>query len=356
MAFELLKDLNSTAIMVVEAALQQGVKVKRVNPKLLIMGRGNNVYKAKISGVPCAFNDKTAKKIVDNKEETSKLLRDKGLPAPANHNFAKDQLAPAWEWAQGLLPVVVKPNKGKFGNKVFINIGEYDEFVYAFNQVTEEFNDVLVEQFVRGEEHRFTYINGKIVAIAKRCPASVIGDGKQTVEQLVQKKNMDKQAKKLLANKFLVIDDESQRILSSQGFTPQSVPSPGLRVFLRHNSNISTGGDSIDVTDNMDKSIIQQIAKVGDVIPGLNVCGIDVLIDESEDNRIINVIEVNASPGFNIHRYPWEGQPRDVAMMLVEAMFPHKQTVSLTGWLHFWFLVLYYRFRNTCKRVFLSGK
>lgn len=354
MALDLFQDLNSTAKMIVQAALEHGVKVQRVNPKFLILGKGKAVYKANIARVPCAFNSKTAKKLVDNKEETSKYLRANGLPAPENKKFSRDEMQLAWEWAQRRLPVVVKPNKGKFGQKVFIKIDSYEEFEYAFNQVAQQYESILVEQYAEGEEHRFTYINGKIVAIAKRYPANIVGDGYHTIEQLVEKKNRDKAAKKLLENKFLVLDEESIRILSSQGFTPASVPPPGVRVFLRRNSNISTGGDSIDVTDAMDESIVEQITKVGDLIPGLNVCGIDVLIGESEEGKKINIIEVNASPGFNIHRYPWEGQPRDVAKILVEAMFPYKN--CFLGELSYWATVFYYRARHFGKRIYRTLK
>lgn len=350
-SFELPDDLNTTNQMVLDAAFKHGVKIKQVNEKFLVMGYGRSVYKVRINSMPSSFNDKATKKLANDKQATNELLRSHGLPTPQSKLFGKDELDSAWQWAQQHLPVVIKPNTGRLGRGVFIEIDSYAEFTYAFHQVSEDFNEVLVEQFINGEEHRFTYINGRIVAIVKRCPANVIGDGQSTIKELVDRKNEEKLAKKLKANKWLILDDEALRILESQGYNPQSVPGNGIKVCLRRNSNVSTGGDSIDVTESMDEEIIRTITRAGDVMPGINVCGIDVLIDDSSGQTTFHIIEVNQSPGFNLHRFPWEGQPRDVAKILVEEMFPQPRTVSLIGWSHFWLLVLYYRCRHFSGRV-----
>ena len=347
-ALDLPKDLNSTDRMLIEAAQKHGVKIKRVNKKYVVMGLGRSVYKVRITAMPASFNAKKAVQFAKDKAATIKVLRERGLPTPQNRLFSPDELEDAWNWAQPLLPIVLKPNSGKWGTLVFVNVNSYDEFAKAFSEIGAEYQDILVEQFVQGDEYRFTCIKGRVVAIVHRCPANIIGDGKQTIEQLVRQKNKAKAAKNLNAQKWLMLDAESTRILDTQGYNVQSVPPEGERVYLRRNSNISTGGDSIDVTDTMDQEIVQMVSKASSVISGLDICGIDVLIDE--DKRA-NIIEINGTPGFNVHRYPWEGQPRDVAAMLVEAMFPSQNSKSIGGWLRYESLVTYFRVRFLGKKM-----
>ena len=149
-------------------------------------------------------------------------------------------------------------------------------------------------------------------------PANVKGDGVSTINQLVNEKNKERNRKKNPRHKKLKIDDESLRVLRRQNFDLDSVPKEGQVVYLRENSNVSTGGDAIDVTDTIDDVIKKTIASAAATIPGLKVCGIDVIINEDG----YYILEINSWSMLSMHHYPWEGKPRNVIGQLVEAMFP----------------------------------
>lgn len=313
--------LTDTNRLLIEEAIARGVKFERPYKGRIILSYGNKSYVVRNGVVSSSYNTRLAKRCTDLKEVNSRLLRSKGLPAPENAVFDVNELERAWKWAEPILPVVVKPNNSTWGKHVYVNIKDYNEFKYAFEQIANDikYREVLIEQFCEGEEYRFTFVKDEIVAIAKRIPANVIGDGVSTIEQLVNKKNKERKKRKNPIHKKIKINQEVLRLLKQSGRDLNSIPNKGERVYLRRNSNIATGGDAIDVTDQIDPKIKEVVCQAAMSIPGLRVCGLDVIIDK--DNNI-SIIEINSCAMLSMHHYPWEGTPRNVAEKVIIAMFP----------------------------------
>ena len=312
------RNLSRSNRMLVKEAYNRGVEFEILPKKRFRMKHGDKKYLVRGGRISHAFNTKLATKVVKYKDVTSRLLRNGGFPAPENFVFSKDELDRAWNWAQTILPVVVKPNDGIMGKHVYVKINNYSEFKQCFEKVAKNHEKVLIEEFVEGDEYRFTYVKGEIVAIANRIPANVVGDGKKTVRELVEEKNKEREIRKNPIHRKLVLDDESERVLKKQGYSFDSIPNDEERVYLRNNSNIATGGDAIDVTDTISDTIKEQVRLALKSIPGLRVCGTDVLINGDS----FCILEINAHPMLNMHHFPWEGEERNVIGKVIDAMFP----------------------------------
>lgn len=312
------RKLTSSNRMLVREAYKRGVEFEILPNKRFRMKYGEKSYLVR-GGVIChAYNTQLARRVTDLKDVTSRYLRAKGFPSPENIVFLEHELERAWNWAKDILPVVLKPHNGIMGRLVYVNIDNYDEFKYCFEKIAQDRGRVLVEEFIEGDEYRFTYVKGEIVAIANRIPANVVGDGKKTVRELVEEKNKEREIRKNPIHRKLVLDDESERVLKKQGYSFDSIPNDEERVYLRNNSNIATGGDAIDVTDTISDTIKEQVRLALESIPGLRVCGTDVLINGDS----FNILEINAHPMLNMHHFPWEGKERNVIGKVIDAMFP----------------------------------
>lgn len=312
------RKLKRMAKQIVVECYNRGVEFNVISKKQFKMIKDDKSYIIRNGSILSSVNPSLSKKVCDSKEITSRLLRSKGFNAPENAVFNKVDLERAWQWAQHILPVVLKPYNGKMGELVFVNIDNYRDFRDCYIKIVDSHDEVLVEQFVQGEEYRFTYINNEIVAVAKRVPANVVGDGTSTIEQLIKMKNIKKKNNPI--HKSITFDQETNRVLGTQGYSLQSIPENGKIVFLRNNSNVSTGGDAIDVTDEINDEIKDYVRKAIRTINGLIICGADILIDK--DNNI-TILELNPRPMLAMHVYPWQGQTRNVVEKFVDALFPN---------------------------------
>lgn len=187
------RNLSRSNRMLVKEAYNRGVEFEILPKKRFRMKHGDKKYLVRGGRISHAFNTKLATKVVKYKDVTSRLLRNGGFPAPENFVFSKDELDRAWNWAQTILPVVVKPNDGIMGKHVYVKINNYSEFKQCFEKVAKNHEKVLIEEFVEGDEYRFTYVKGEIVAIANRIPANVVGDGKKTIKELIEDKNKERE-------------------------------------------------------------------------------------------------------------------------------------------------------------------
>ena len=237
-------------------------------------------------------------------------------------------------------PVVVKPLDASHGRGVLTNIRSEDELRLAYKDALKFRDDVIVEQFLEGYDFRFLVIAGRFICAAQRVPAFVVGDGKRTIEELVDEVNRDPRRgighEKILTK--IEIDDLSLALLSRRDLTPKSVPEAGETVYLKATANLSTGGISRDVTDSVHPSNIHLMERIARIV-GLDIAGIDV-ISPSVEHPIAEVgggiVEVNAAPGFRMHTDPTEGTPRDAAGAVIDMLYPPGTTaripiVSITG-------------------------
>ena len=225
-------------------------------------------------------------------------------------------------------PVVLKPLDGNHGRGVSINLTEDAQVRIAFGaaQAQSQGRSVIVESCVTGFDHRMLVINGELIAVAKRVPGHVVGDGKSTIEALVEEVNSDPRRglghEKVLTR--LVFDEQAQRLLTQAGYTEETVLPAGEIFYLRSTGNLSTGGTALDMTDVVHPDNREMAVRAVKSI-GLDVGSVDFLTpDVTQSYKDIGgaIVEINAAPGFRMHVAPSEGTPRDVATPVMDMLFP----------------------------------
>jgi cyanophycin synthetase len=313
----------STASLV-RAAKDRDIPWIRLNRQSLVQfGLGR--YQQRIQATTTSRTSNIAVELASDKEETNTILRDLGLPVPKQKMVRRVQDAVRAAERIGF-PVVLKPLSGNHGRGVSINLKTPDEVEAAFDKAREHGRNVVVESFLEGYDHRLLVVNGKLVAAAKRMPGHVVGDGKSTIEQLVDAVNDDPRRgvghEKVLTR--LEFDHQAERLLQKLGFDRNTVPENGEIVYLRSTANLSTGGTAIDVTDVIHPDNREMAERTIKAI-GLDIGGVDFLtkdITKSYREAGGGICEVNAGPGFRMHVAPSEGTPRDVAGPVIDMLFP----------------------------------
>lgn len=313
----------STASLV-RAAEERSIPWIRLNRQSLVQF-GHGRFQQRIQATTTSRTSNIAVELAADKEETNRILRDLGLPVPMQRlvRRASDAVRAAERIG---FPVVIKPLAGNHGRGVSINLRTVDEVETAFEKAREHGRNIIVESYVEGYDHRLLVVGGKLVAAAKRMPGHVVGDGKHTIEELVDIVNQDPRRgvghEKVLTR--LEFDHQAERLLNKLGYDRSTVPEKDEIVFLRSTANLSTGGTAIDVTDVMHPDNREMAERTIKAI-GLDIGGVDFLTkDITESYRDIGggICEVNAGPGFRMHVAPSEGTPRDVAGPVLDMLFP----------------------------------
>ncbi len=329
-----------TTQSLVDEAKRRGIPVMRLDAgSLLQLGHGK--YQQRIRA---SITGKTALLAVDaagDKNFTKKLLGEGGIPVPKG--VVVRNVEDAVRSARRLrYPLVTKPLDGNHGRGVTIGIENEDQlrFGFAEAQAQAKGRDIIIEQHFAGNDHRILVIGGKLVAVAERIPAHVVGDGVHTITQLVEEVNRDPRRgeghEKVMTR--IKIDSHVTEYLGRSGLTPESIPDAGQIVYLRATANLSTGGTAVDRTNEIHFDNAE-IARRAAMIIGLDIAGIDFIcpdISRSVRETGGGVIEVNAAPGFRMHIEPSEGAPRDVARPVIEMLFPRGQRsrvpiIAITG-------------------------
>jgi cyanophycin synthetase len=311
----------------VHAAEDRGIPWIRLNRQSLVQF-GHGRYQQRIQATTTTRTSNIAVELASDKEETNTILRDLGLPVPKQKLVRRPQDAVRAAERIGF-PVVLKPLSGNHGRGVSINLKTPDEVEAAFEKAREHGRNVIVESFLEGYDHRLLVVNGKLVAAAKRMPGHIVGDGKNTIERLVDTVNEDPRRgvghEKVLTR--LEFDHQAERLLQKVGYDRSTVPKKGEIVYLRSTANLSTGGTAIDVTDVIHPDNREMAERTIKAI-GLDIGGVDFLtkdITESYREAGGGICEVNAGPGFRMHVAPSEGTPRDVAGPVIDMLFPSDQ-------------------------------
>jgi cyanophycin synthetase len=275
-----------------------------------------------------------------DKEGTKQILRDAGVPVPHGTviNYL-DELEGAIEEVGGY-PIVIKPLDGNHGRGITIDIKDWNEAEKAYDVAREISRGVIVERYYRGRDHRVLVINGKVVAVAERVPAHVVGNGKSTVQELIDETNRDPNRGEGHDNVLtkITVDRNSLTLLQRQGYTLDTVLPSGEICYLRATANLSTGGIAVDRTDDIHPENIWLCQRVAKII-GLDIAGIDVVTaDITKPLRDVGgvIVEVNAAPGFRMHVCPSVGLARNVAAPVLNMLFPNGGTgripiVAITG-------------------------
>jgi cyanophycin synthetase len=304
------------------AAARRGIPWVRPLPTLhILLGQGHKrryIYKT-VQGADSAIGIELSR----NKVLTLMTLHNICLPvgrfAAINRIESADKTA-----AQIGYPVVLKPVAGMKGRNVFVGLQNAAELSDALKKANARPGDYMLQSLLPGADHRMLVVSGRLVAVARREPASVVADGKRTVAELVKLANQDPRrgdGNSKIMNRIR-IDDEVRRILAAQSLNLDAVPAEGTQVYLRRTANISTGGTAVDVTDSVhpdNRSAAEKAAKA----LGMQVCGVDFISpDISRSWREVGggICELNAAVGLRPH---WIANPaRDVTGPIVDSLVP----------------------------------
>lgn len=313
-----------SAEAIVAAARRRSIPVTRLAERRGLVQLGYGVYQKRISASETSRTSAIAVDICQEKPLTNRLLRSVGVPVPDGQTVhSADE---AWLAAKSIgLPVVIKPEDGNQGKGVSVNLASEESIRKAY-EIAAQFSDVLVESYLIGDDHRLLVVDGKLVAAARREPATVIGDGERCVKDLVAMVNADPRRREGHSSSLtrITLDDSAMLVLNEQGLTCDCVPKRGQKVRLRTNCNLSTGGTATDVTDQV-HSANARIAELAAQFLGLDVAGIDVLctdISRPISEQGGGIVEVNAAPGLRMHIQPAAGLSRDVGIPIVEMLYP----------------------------------
>jgi cyanophycin synthetase len=314
----------STASLV-RAAEDRDIPWLRLNDQSLVQF-GHGRFQKRIQATVTSETRHIAVEIASDKEQTNKILGDLGLPVPRQDLVRGPREAVRAAEKIGY-PVVVKPYNANHGRGVCLNLMNAAEVEAAYetaSQITGR--TCIVEKMITGHDHRMLVVNGELIAVSKRVPGHVVGDGKHTIAELVDIVNSDPRRgighEKVLTK--IEIDHQAERLMAESNVTLETVLEEGRVFFLRSTGNLSTGGTAIDVTD-ITHHDNREMAKRAALAIGLDVAGIDFLCpDVSRSYREIGgaICEVNAAPGFRMHVAPTEGKSRDVAGPVMDMLFP----------------------------------
>ncbi len=264
--------------------------------------------------------------IMENKKVTKLLLAEAGLRVPEGRDYAGLEAAradlPKWR-AQG---TVVKPNSTNFGIGVSMLPAPVAEEAYlkAVEAALAADDTILVEEWIPGREFRFLVIGDAVRAILHRVPARVLGDGRRSIAELIAAKNEDPLRGKGYRSPLekLRMGPEEAANLRLAGLAFDSVPGAGREVELRPNSNISTGGDSLDFTDLIHPGY-HELAVAAAAAVGARICGVDMLIEDVAGEPTASnygIIELNFNPALHIHDFPYRGENRHVERHVLDLL------------------------------------
>lgn len=270
------------------------------------------------------FDSALSHALMGNKIVTKAILNTAGIQVPSGFEFHDlndalrhfDQLPSAF---------VVKPKSTNYGIgiSIFKETTIQADYEEAVKIAFENDDAIIVETYAHGTEFRFYVQNGEVLAVLERFPANVVGDGVHSIQQLVAIKNTDIRRGEHHRTPLekIKLGDVERLTLSLQGFDVQSVPKAQERVFLRENSNVSTGGDSIDRTEQVSdyyKAIAVKVAHALDV----TITGVDIIIPDASQKGPYFVIEANQNPMMQMHLFPAIGKSRRVTESLIKLLFP----------------------------------
>jgi cyanophycin synthetase len=289
---------------------------------------GYGVHQKRLQATLSSHSGILGVELACDKEATKNILQDAGVPVPRGTLIQYlDDLEEAIKELGGY-PIVIKPLDGNHGRGITIDINSWVEAEEAYDlaSAASKTRSVIVERYYRGSDHRVLVINGKLVAVAERIPAHVEGDGRSTIEELIEITNQDPNRGDGHDNVLtkIVVDRTASSVLARQGYNLDTVLAKGEVAYLRATANLSTGGIAVDRTDDIHPENIWLCQRVAKII-GLDICGIDVVTSDiskplAETDGVI--VEVNAAPGFRMHASPSRGLPRNIAAPVLDMLFP----------------------------------
>ncbi len=320
------REFGPSTQALVDAAVARDIPWLRLNEYSLVQF-GHGKYQKRIQATVTSDTGTISTSLASDKEGTHSLLKDMGLPVPKQIMFSTEDAAVNAARKIGY-PVVVKPLDANHGRGISINLTNDEQVRKAFHIAKEQGSSrrVLVESFVTGFDHRMLVINNELVAVAKRVPGNVIGDGKSTIAELIDIVNSDPRRgighEKVLTR--LEINSQAKRLMADAGYDEKTVLKKDEQFFLCATANLSTGGTAIDLTDVVHPDNREMAIRAVRAV-GLDIGGVDFLTDDiTHSYKDVGgaIVEINAGPGFRMHVAPSEGEPRDVAGKVLDMLYP----------------------------------
>jgi len=320
------REFGPSTQSLVDAAVERDIPWLRLNEYSLVQF-GHGKYQKRIQATVTSDTGTIATSLASDKEGTHSLLRDMGLPVPKQTMFSSEDDA-VYNVNRMGYPVVIKPLDANHGRGISINLTTEEEVREAFHiaKAQSRSRHVIAESFITGYDHRMLVVNNELVAVAKRVPGHVVGDGKSTIAQLVDVVNSDPRRgighEKVLTR--LELDGQAATLMKAADYDESTVLKKDEIFSLRATANLSTGGTSIDLTDVVHPDNREMAVRAVRAI-GLDIGGVDFITDDitySYKDVGGAIVEVNAGPGFRMHVAPSEGQPRDVSGKVLDMLYP----------------------------------
>lgn len=313
-------NLEASTVVVLKSAITQGIDFNILNENKNFIELINHNHKEYIVQATKTNRDSYIFPfITDDKYFAKNVMKGNGLEVPESiminnemEEAEKEKLISRFYNKK----CVVKPRTTNCGTgiTVFSEKATKEQLYEAIKYATKFEDDILVEEYVEGKEYRFTVIDGKCESVIWRRNASILGNGINTIYELIEMKN--KEDWHLLLRHPIIIDKPVEDFIKQQGYTFEYIPKKDERIFLRENSNCSTGGESVAMTEIMPekfKKIAEQTAKLFNA----KICGVDILIDNLQKDEY-KIIEINDNPGLSSSQWPYEGAGRKVGLRILE--------------------------------------
>ena len=317
---------------VIEDAIKNGIKVDVIdeNDQFIRLENKDHIEYVK-NGNMTSKDSYISPLIMENKVVTKKVLAEKAFRVPKGYEVSSlDEAIQKFNYIKNK-PIVIKPKSTNFGLGITIfknGTNSLENYSKAVEFALKEDKDILIEEFIEGTEYRFFVIEGKTEAVLLRVPANVVGDGKHIIRELVEIKNSSPlrgDAKKTPLKKIELGEIEKLQ-LAEQGLNFDSILPENKVAYLRENSNISTGGDSVDKTDAVHESYKKLAVEITDAMMA-KVCGVDLIIPditEEINGENYGVIEANFNPMMMMHIYPHSGKSRRLSLNVLKMLFPER--------------------------------
>ncbi|MBC8985460.1 cyanophycin synthetase [Pedobacter sp. N36a] len=319
-----LERLGPSTGSIVDEAISRDIPWIRLNKSSLVqLGYGKN--QVRFRATMTERTNSIAVDIACNKDETKRLLQDSAIPVAKGVTiWNPEELDQAIKTVG--YPMVFKPLDGNHGKGATINVKTDEAAKAAFEYAQQYSKKVIIEKFITGYDFRILVIDHQMVAAALRVPAHVTGNGQLSIQELIDKENLDPRRGYGHENVLteISVDRDTLDLLAKKEYTLETVPPQGEIVYLKSTANLSTGGTSIDVTDLVHPQNVFISERISRVI-GLDICGIDIMAENLTQPLTENggvVLEVNAAPGFRMHLAPSEGLPRNVAAPVIDMLYP----------------------------------
>src|SRR5690625_2104176 len=269
-----------------------------------------------------------------DKDITKRMLSEKGILVPKGKQFSKNASTEEMvQYANDIgYPIVIKPTDGSFGRGVLSNIQTDGELVHSIDYLRKEFSpeNIILENHVVGKDYRLYGVGDEVVGAIERVAPHVIGDGINSIESLIEIKNNERNLNPRLVSCPIRVNQETIDYLGRSNYQMESVPAENELVYLSDISNISIGGDPIDIYDNISDELKETAIQAFKAIPGLVQGAIDFMIHKDEKgNELAYVIELNPTSQLGGILFPIEGKSRDVPKAIIDYYFPETQGMEV---------------------------